>query len=48
MFEKFLNLSRVHKRLVSVLADVAVLFLLCGRHFHCAWSNSSGCLIRGS
>lgn len=26
MFEKFLNLSRVHKRLVSVLADVAVLF----------------------
>lgn len=26
MFEKFLNLSRVHKRLVSVFADVAVLF----------------------
>ncbi len=26
MFEKFLNLSRIHKRLVSVLADVAVLF----------------------
>ena len=26
MFEKFLNLSRVHKRLVSVFADVVVLF----------------------
>lgn len=26
MFEKFLNLSRLHKRLVSVFADVAVLF----------------------
>jgi FlaA1/EpsC-like NDP-sugar epimerase len=26
MFQRFLNLSRIHKRLISVLADVAVLF----------------------
>jgi len=26
MFQRFLNLSRVHKRLISVVADVAVLF----------------------